>query len=371
MIPDLISHLEEPDRPRTAFIGLDGFVDEIIHVVDKRFSPLSYERIKRIKDYADRIERASAMSTNIELVSLKTKMGGNGPILTNALLNFGVTTIYMGSIGTPPMDPIMEPLRRCKRLIGLAQPAHTDALEFEDGKIIASKLTSLDSISWESIRSNIPMGELVVLFQESDLIAFSNWSMILGMNGIWEGFLKEIAPQLDCQKKVAFFDLADPEKRSHDDLRRALTLIKSFAHEGFRVLLSLNLKEAFEVSKALELPVTESATTDLAKLLGAMQEKLEIGCVIVHPIDRAACLDSEDHYEEVRGPYCEHPILTTGAGDNFNAGFLYGVLQSFHAAECLLLGCATSGYYVRYADSPTKEKVITFLSDWEQNRLDR
>ena len=152
MLSDLQRRLSGPALSRSAFIGLDGFIDEIIHVVDKLFSPSSYERIKKIQDYATRISRASAMSTNIELVSLTTKMGGNGPLLANALLQYGVEVTYMGSIGYPTLDPALALLHRCQKLICLAQPAHTDAIEFEDGKIITSKLSSLDLITWENIQ---------------------------------------------------------------------------------------------------------------------------------------------------------------------------------------------------------------------------
>src|SRR5437868_2488123 len=53
----------------SAFVGLDGFVDEIFHVVDKRESAEKYLRLPTIAQLATRLEAAAGRSTNIELVS--------------------------------------------------------------------------------------------------------------------------------------------------------------------------------------------------------------------------------------------------------------------------------------------------------------
>ena len=62
-------------------LGFDGFIDEIIHVVDKRIDSENFKRIETIEDLAKRIQKASGLSTNIELVPVAKKIGGNGPIM--------------------------------------------------------------------------------------------------------------------------------------------------------------------------------------------------------------------------------------------------------------------------------------------------
>ena len=80
---------------------------------------------------------------------------------------------------------------------------------------------------------------------------------------------------------------------------------------------------------------------------------------------------TKDGYCVAQGPYCECPKLTTGAGDNFNAGFVFGMIAGFPMAQTLLMGMATSGYYVRNATSPNLQELIGFLSDWAHGRLDQ
>src|SRR5512147_3251708 len=90
----------------TAFVGLDGFVDDILHVVDKRESAEKYSRLARMADWGDRIRAAAGRSTNIELVSQMTKLGGNGPIMANALASLGVRVTYLGLLGYPNLHPV-------------------------------------------------------------------------------------------------------------------------------------------------------------------------------------------------------------------------------------------------------------------------
>ena len=90
---------------------------------------------------------------------------------------------------------------------------------------------------------------------------------------------------------------------------------------------------------------------------------------MIHPVDCAACVRNGEYFS-VAGPYCENPRLTTGAGDNFNAGFIFGTLQGFPPEECLLLGVATSGYYVRECRSPSVGEARDFLAKWDAGALD-
>ncbi len=42
-----------------------------------------------------------------------------------------------------------------------------------------------------------------------------------------------------------------------------------------------------------------------------------------------------------------------GAGDHFNAGYCNGLLCGMDIEDCLLAGVGNSGFYIRYARSPT------------------
>src|SRR4051794_24491876 len=91
-----------------AFIGLDGFVDEIIAVVDKRTSFADYQPVKTIAHLGQKISNAAGQSSNYELIVKQMKLGGNGPIMSNALASVGVSVTYVGSLGFPTIHPVFQ-----------------------------------------------------------------------------------------------------------------------------------------------------------------------------------------------------------------------------------------------------------------------
>src|SRR5277367_6075586 len=114
-IPDLRTQCAQalltnavPASALSAFVGLDGFVDEILHVVDKRENAEVFARVPTIAKLAERLAAAAGKSTNIELVNQVTKLGGNGPIMANALVSFSLKVTYLGTLGYPSLHPVFD-----------------------------------------------------------------------------------------------------------------------------------------------------------------------------------------------------------------------------------------------------------------------
>src|SRR5206468_7525083 len=113
-----------------ATIGIDGFVDEIIAVVDKRHSVEGYDAIPSIDMFGNKILRAAGQSSNYELVVKQMKLGGNGPIMANALASHGMSVTYIGCVGYPTIHPVFQELARRATVISIAEPGTTEALEY-------------------------------------------------------------------------------------------------------------------------------------------------------------------------------------------------------------------------------------------------
>ena len=132
-------------------------------------------------------------------------------------------------------------------------------------------------------------------------------------------------------------------------------------------MLGLNEQEALEIAEILGMP---DGDTDLEALARYLFSHMCVDTLVVHPV-KSSCMVTKDGYCEAQGPYCECPKLTTGAGDNFNAGFVFGAIAGLSMEQMLCMGMATSGYYVRNATSPNLRQLIGFLLDWAHGRLDR
>ena len=72
----------------------------------------------------------------------------------------------------------------------------------------------------------------------------------------------------------------------------------------------------------------------------------------------------ENHYH-LSGQLIEQPQVSTGGGDNFNAGFCFGLLNDFSVEESMILAMATSGAYVQNGNSPDQKSLMKYLSDWQ------
>ncbi len=346
----------------TAFVGLDGFVDDILHVVDKRESAEKYSRLPTIAQYAERLGAAAGRSTNIELVSQLTKLGGNGPIMANALAAFGFRITYLGILGFPNLHPVFADFARRAEVHSIAEPGYTDALEFDDGKIMQGKHQSLKQMTWENIQSRFGRDRFAACIAGADLVGFVNWTMLPYMSDIWSAVLREVCPGLNGSKRKLFVDLADPEKRTSADLRRALELVGAF-QKFFDVTLSLNEKESREIGDALGIKTNGSAKADLMELCGQIHQRVRVDTVVVHPTTLALA-SGPDGLWQVDGPFTPKPKITTGAGDHFNSGFCLGKLLKLTTEQCLLAGVATSGFYVRTAQSPSLADLAGMLRNW-------
>jgi hypothetical protein len=346
----------------TAFVGLDGFVDDILHVVDKRESADKYVRLPTIAQYAERLAAAAGRSTNVELVSQLTKLGGNGPIMGNALASFGLKVSYLGTLGYPNLHPVFAEFAKRAEVHSIAEPGYTDALEFEDGKIMLGKHQSLKQMNWENIKSRFGKDKFTGKFGSADLIGFVNWTMLTYMSDIWSAVLKEICPAMKGPRRKLFIDLADPEKRTSEDILRALELIEAF-QKHFDVILGLNEKESHEIGKNLGLKTSNPTPEGLQKLCQEIHLRIRVDTLVVHPT-AFALASGPDGTALVEGPFTPKPKITTGAGDHFNSGFCLGKLLGFPTDLCLLTGVATSGFYVRTAQSPSLTDLADMLRHW-------
>lgn len=357
-----------------ALVGFDGFVDAIIHVVGSRRSMADedFQRIATIPEFAARCGGAAGKSTNIELFVHEERFGGNGPLMAGALGRLGMPVTFIGAVGeddgSEKIAEVFAPFaERCREVIPVGSPGHTDALEFDDGKIMLGKPQAVQAVTWERLVERVGEDELRRRVENAKLLGIVNWTLCGGVQGIWEGLREHVLPKIEADPdRRLFVDLSDPAKRTDEDIRSALEELGKL-NKLVRVTLGLNRAEAERIARVLGLDAFDDAHnyplgSVMRRGAGAIRQELGLACVVVHPREGAAAANAE-HDAWFEGPFTASPRLSTGAGDHFNGGFAFAQTLGLDLKQSLAVGTAVSGAYVRDAVSPDLERLIGFLRD--------
>lgn len=361
--------LEKSPPGTGAFVGFDGFVDSIVRIVDVRRSMAvpDYEPIRTIPAFAARCAAAAGRSANLERVLIEDRFGGNGPLLAGALAALGSRVTYVGAVGDGSVDAVFRPFAaRCAACHAIGAPSHTLCMEFDDGKVMFNDTARVQDVTWTRVIERVGLEGVRDAVRTSSLIGVVNWSLLGGVESIWEGLRTQVFPELDGRERRIFIDLSDPAKRLDADVRRAMTLIRGLEETpGISVTLGLNLSEAQRVGRVLGVlgegqNGVRAPLDGLEGLASSIRTSVGVDTVVVHPREGAAAANSAGATWFV-GPFTNTPALSTGAGDHFNAGFAYAQVQGLDLAQCLATGCAVSGAYVRDAASPNIRRVVEFL----------
>ena len=337
-------------KPR-ALIGFDGYIDELQRVIRERRNETECTYFEKISEFASRLAAAAGVSADMETVTITRKLGGNGTILANALSRLGIDTTCIGAMGYPEINSVFSEMPVNCHLYSVCDPAYTHAFEFDDGKLMFANVQPLAGLTWHRISEHMGMDILRKQFAESDLIALVNWSGIPGTKGIWAGILQDILPYLSGEKRKFFFDIADPSKKPKEEILDILELISDFSDYG-EVILGLNENEARQLAAVIS-PQTQTSIEEAGQKIFRF---MRIQTLLIHPIDCCIAVSADGIYRE-QGTLVSHPVISTGGGDNFNAGFCYGWIQNMSLRESMQIGMRVSGWYVGHGYSPVWSEI--------------
>jgi hypothetical protein len=360
----LLDGAEEELKGERALVGMDGFVDQIIRIVDKKLQDGTSTYLPKIPDWAARINAAAGKSTKFELFVQQTKLGGNAVIMANAMGTLSIPLTCFGNFGHPEVHPVFKPMESHCDVLSIAEPCFTDAMEFNDGKIMLSRQQVAADFTWKVLKDGVGEKKLFQLFDQSRFVTLTNWTAFPHMTSIWKEIQKTICPKLKklSKPRKIFFDLSDPEYRLVEDIQECMGLISKY-QQWFDATLGLNQKEAGEICDVLGISVKEKEDRPWCVAAAkAIRQKMGIDGIVIHAVAFAAAA-SANSSAMVEGPYIEKPLISTGAGDHFNAGYALGTILDGDLEQRLQLGVATSGFYVRTAKSPMLKDLKGFLKE--------
>jgi sugar/nucleoside kinase (ribokinase family) len=362
---ELLPSLADKVDGYRALVGFDGFVDRIQHIVQNR-ELNQVAHFQTIATFASHLSTLAGKSGQVEVDTQETKLGGNAPIMANALGSLGIRNYVVASID----DPVFAQMHPLCQHVPLGPAASTNAFEFLDGKLMFSDMGPFAHLTWEKVKSVVSPPSLRAYALESQLLAFVDWANMPHCTGIWQGLLDEVVQYLpQDQPKKFLFDICDPSRNTPEAIREVLEVVSAYSAFG-NVTLGMNENEAQKIWLVLNgySPNDAGAFAQVPKLDEASNfifHQLKVHTLLVHPVDRSIACTSAGTLE-LPGRVVERPKILTGGGDNLNAGFCLGLLAGLSLPHCMVLGMANSGAYIQNGFSPGLHELRNYLLAWER-----
>lgn len=348
---------------KKAVLGFDGFIDCVVRVIkNKKDDDITF--FQDMAEFGSYIISKRGRSCSLELREQVVKIGGNMPIMASALGRLGIKVNCIGALGYPVIRSEFEGMITDNCILhSVAEPGLTTAMEFNDGKVMLAHMKMVDEITWDSIKTIVGIENLIHFFNKSDIAGLVNWSEVENSSDIWEGIINDVLPgHLPNKNQLVFFDLSDCSKKHVEDIQHALNLIETFSRH-FKVILGMNENESRLIHNAIFKGGEDH--NDLAHIGESIFNRLDIDMLVIHPRNYSMAWDTNGSYT-IENMYIEVPQISTGGGDNFNAGFCLAQLLGADITTSLLIANAASGFYVKNGFSADIQQLQKFMDEWQK-----
>ncbi len=366
--------IENPSRSLNFFMGFDGYIDSLYNMVKNRKNVKEFEIYESMKDFGQKIVDTAGSSISIERAFKKEIGGGFAPNMARAISNMApmAHVDLFGALGYPDINPIFKNLPSNVGLHSIGTPGETLALEFSDGKVMSQDFGGIFELDWETVIFRIGgRDKLISAFEKADAIGNGHWSLMPFMSSYFKHFLSEILPNVsNLKKKLFFLDPADLTKRSKEDIKELLLLLKKI-NDLIPVVLSVNDREVMDIARVVDLEeqlsIEKNNPTSYLSAGKKINSNLNLNYLVIHDPHFATISGVEQlknfHYWITEG-FTSKPKYTVAAGDHFNAGLLNALLLGMKPSESCVIANAATAIFVRTGQSPSPIELKRFISHY-------
>lgn len=354
--------------------GFDGYVDRMRELVADRHDPDTYEVLDSMAAYEDRLSRSAANRSSLafEWDQRGERAGGLTCHLARAFGKWSFDPVLVGTYGRPVRD-IFESEFGEYDLHSIGDPGLTDAIEFEDGKLMLTENGDTTDLDWDGLIASVGRETLVDRLDGAALLGVGYWAETPQLPRVLDG-ISALWNDLDDPPETVLVDPGDVRKLDRDRLLTGRGAIDRLSGVT-RVVLSANRAETARLAEtyvdAKETADDETApdVDDVATEARAIFDRLDVSLVVSHGIERSVAATAAGT-TTVPVPTATEPELTTSAGDHFNAGLTLALLAGMTPGPAVVVGNAVAGLFVRTGTPPTLDEVAQFLATYERRLAD-
>jgi len=335
-------------------VGYDGFIDTTARPIAQTATDKTDAKMfETIKEFGEFLVSKANKSCSVELKVESKHLGGNLAYLSKGARAMGLNVTGIGMLGDGgTIDEVFRKLD-CT-LYSFGGPGQSTCLEFQDGKVMLAPAVTLEENGWDLVRKATD-DKAPELFVQADLIALVNWSELSFATELWrDTYLNSLLNTPVDKGRFAFFDLCDISRKSGVEIEEVLRMIGCYG-EYRTTILSMNENEMQVVmEKVLEKEL------GLGEAGQEIREKYHIDEILVHTVRKSMLMNQYGTFQK-ETDFIEHPVMSTGAGDHFNAAACFGAVMGLNWEERLNLANRASSMYVATGKSPTLLAVVDSL----------
>ncbi|MDG5761951.1 hypothetical protein QA600_21760 [Natronococcus sp. A-GB1] len=348
-----------PTTPPNAELtfGFDGFIDNVRELVDVRHDAENYTPMRELGAFGDRIRRSADADSSVSTEWHRSgrRAGGHVAHLSRATGTVGFDPTMLGTFGIPS-DPVFDDEFEQYERYTLGEPTITDAVEFDDGKLLLQETGSQRRLNWERLCDRVGIETLADAVDGATVLGIGYWANIPELPTIWNGLATELWPLLSEPPESVFLDPADIRQLSTERLRSGLEPLAEL-DDTVPVTVSANRAETAVLARPRSTERHDGTLRDAAE---RARDALGVTRYAAHS-SSASALAGPETTARVAVPQTDDPVLTTSAGDHFTAGLVLAHLIGITNGPSLVLGNALAGHFVRNGAPPTYEELLTFV----------
>ncbi len=336
-------------------LGIDGFIDQVWKVVETRTTDNNYILIDKMQKFGELIVNRKEGGMANELIKKRRSYGGFTANTGKAVGNLDLSTTLVGMYGSEGIDKIFNDLKEKCTLISIGDPVVSTILEFTDGKIMMPNLDELLNFTWDDFVNAIGHDELAKILCDADIVSLGYWSNM----PTFDDFISKMSENYFHTKgpKRLFFDFANIKKRSKEAIFATFKVLERMNNK-IPVSLSLNEHEAAILFSYYDREFIDNME-EVAQSTDYIRRTIGLGELIIHTPNYAVISSISEGIEMLEQDYCEAPVITTGAGDTFNGGYIASCLGNLNARERLAIANAATRFYISNSHTPNREELLS------------
>ena len=343
-------------------LGIDGSIDEVWQIVANKKSKNEYVFYDKMKSFADVVHSTGTGGLLGEIILKRRSYGGFTCNTGKSVGCLGFDLTLIGAFGKDRIEPVFREFQEKHEVITVCNPCQSEVFEFTDGKIMLAHIAETSNITWEQLVDALTWDVLHKIYRDADVVGLGYWSLLNNFDDLVAQLCEHFVGK--DKKARMFFDFSDFRKHDRSMLLHTFDILSGL-NDKVAMTLSVNEHEATTLFSHFGRDFEWKAPTNIEKDIEFIRESIGLDEFIIHTPHYAVASTAYEGTAKVSQRYCTSPVITTGAGDNFNGGYIAASVRhgELNLSERLLVGNAATGFYIRNGYSPNKIELSSEVSE--------